>query len=256
MQITEQHQQLVETVIEFVRNEINPHVAEMEAQEAYPAHEVFKKLGALGLLGIKYEEEYGGLGLDFTYSLVMAEALGEANCGGVPLSIGVQTDMCTPALSRFGSACELKARILGAIDCWRPCWLHRRERAGRGSDVASLKTHAGSEGGDWVINGTKMWITNGLQADWCCLLANTSEGQVHKNKSLIIVPMDARGITRQKILKMGMNASDTAQLFIDNVRVPRRNLVGEEERVSFIRCCSSKKSASGAPRARCVCLTA
>ena len=99
---------------------------------------------------------------------------------------------------------------------------------GAGSDVASLKAHAGSEGGDWVINGTKMWITNGLQADWCCLLANTSEGQVHKNKSLIIVPMDAWGITRQKILKMGMNASDTAQLFIDNVRVPRRNLVGEE----------------------------
>ena len=129
MQITEQHQQLVETVIEFVRNEINPHIAEWEAQEAYPAHEVFKKLGALGLLGIKYEEEYGGLGLDFTYSLVMADALGEANCGGVPLSIGVQTDMCTPALSRFGSA-ELKREFL-APSIAGDLVVHRRERAGR-----------------------------------------------------------------------------------------------------------------------------
>jgi citronellyl-CoA dehydrogenase len=94
--------------------------------------------------------------------------------------------------------------------------------------VAALKTTARKDGDDYVINGSKMWITNGMQADWCCLLANTSEGPVHKNKSLIIVPMDAAGITRQKIHKIGMHSSDTAQLFFDNVRVPRRNLVGQE----------------------------
>ncbi|HQY77648.1 MAG TPA: acyl-CoA dehydrogenase, partial [Rhodoferax sp.] len=99
---------------------------------------------------------------------------------------------------------------------------------GGGSDVAALKTTATKDGGDYVINGSKMWITNGMQADWCCLLANTSEGPVHKNKSLIMVPMDAAGITRQKIEKIGMHSSDTAQLFFDNVRVPQKNLIGQE----------------------------
>jgi citronellyl-CoA dehydrogenase len=100
--------------------------------------------------------------------------------------------------------------------------------AGGGSDVAAIKTHARAEGADYVINGSKMWITNGLQADWCCLLANTSEGPAHKNKSLIVLPMDAKGISRQKIRKIGMDSSDTAQLFFDNVRVPRRNVIGQE----------------------------
>ncbi len=227
MQLTDQHRQLADTVVKFVQNEINPHVAEWEAAETFPAHEVFKKLGDLGLLGVKYEEKYGGLGLDFTYALTMAEALGECNCGGVPLAIGVQTDMCTPALARFGSD-ELKQQFLAPSIAGDVVGCLGVSEPGAGSDVASLKTRAQASDGDYVINGTKMWITNGLQADWCCLLANTSEGAVHHNKSLIVVPMDAKGITRQKILKLGMNASDTAQLFFDNVRVPRRYLIGEE----------------------------
>jgi citronellyl-CoA dehydrogenase len=99
---------------------------------------------------------------------------------------------------------------------------------GGGSDVAAVRTTARADGGDLVISGTKMWITNGMKADWCCLLANTSDGQPHRNKSLICVPMDAKGISRQKIRKIGMNSSDTAQLFFDEVRVPRRNVVGQE----------------------------
>jgi citronellyl-CoA dehydrogenase len=100
---------------------------------------------------------------------------------------------------------------------------------GGGSDVSAVKTTARKTGGDYAINGTKMWITNGLQADWCCLLANTSEeGSPHKNKSLIIVPMDAPGISKQKITKIGMHSSDTAQLFFDDVRVPQRHLIGQE----------------------------
>ncbi|MFT3815366.1 MAG: acyl-CoA dehydrogenase family protein [Acidovorax sp.] len=227
MEYTDQHRQISETVIRFVKNEINPHVAEWERAQAFPAHEVFKKLGDLGLLGIKYEEKYGGLALDFTYSLAMAEALGECDCGGVPLAIGVQTDMCTPALARFGSD-ELKEQYLAPAIAGEMVGCIGVSEPGAGSDVASLKTRAEASGGDYVINGTKMWITNGLQADWCCLLANTSDGPVHRNKSLIVVPMDAAGISKQKIDKMGMHASDTAQLFFDNVRVPRRNLIGEE----------------------------
>jgi citronellyl-CoA dehydrogenase len=229
MEITQEHKQLSETVVKFVQQEINPFVEEWEAQEHFPAHEVFKKLGDLGLLGVKYEEEYGGLGLDFTYSIVMAEALGVSNCGGVPLAIGVQTDMCTPALARHGSA-ELKSEFLAPTIAGDMVGCIGVSEPGAGSDVASMKLNAKVDVDDYVINGTKMWITNGLQADWCCLLANTSDGPVHKNKSLIVVPMDADGITKQKILKMGMNSSDTAQLFFDNVRVPRRHLIGEEGR--------------------------
>ena len=167
------------------------------------------------------------MGLDFSYSMVMAEALGECNGGGVPMAIGVHTDMCTPALARFGSD-ELKREFLAPSIAGDMVGCIGVSEVGGGSDVAAVKTTARKDGGDYLINGSKMWITNGMQADWCCLLANTSEGPVHKNKSLIIVPMDAAGITRQKIDKIGMHSSDTAQLFFDNVRVPQRNLIGQE----------------------------
>ncbi|MCX7156477.1 MAG: acyl-CoA dehydrogenase family protein [Rhodocyclales bacterium] len=227
MQFTSEHRQLSDTVSRFVKEELNPNVAAWEAAEGFPSHEVFKKLGNLGLLGVKYPQEYGGLGLDFSYSMVMAEALGDCTCGGVPMAIGVHTDMCTPALARFGTDAlkreflvpAIAGDVVGCIGVSEP---------GGGSDVAALKTTARKDGGDYVINGSKMWITNGMKADWCCLLANTSEGAPHKNKSLIMVPMDSKGISRSKIRKVGMNSSDTAQLFFDDVRVPQRNVVGQE----------------------------
>ncbi|GLS31339.1 acyl-CoA dehydrogenase [Mesorhizobium albiziae] len=227
MQFTSEHEQLRKTVAKFVETELNPYVDGWEEAEQFPAHDVFKKLGDLGLLGIKYDPRYGGLGLDFSYSMVMAEELGGVHCGGVPMAIGVHTDMSTPALNRFGSD-HVKRNFLApsiagdAVSCLGV------SEPGGGSDVAAVRTAARKDGDDYVISGTKMWITNGMQADWCCLLANTSEGAVHQNKSLIAVPMDARGITRQKIRKIGMNSSDTAQLFFDEVRVPRKNVIGEE----------------------------
>ena len=227
MQLTAEHRQIADTVERFIVHEVNPHVAAWEAAGEFPSHQVFKQLGDLGLLGLKYPEAFGGAGLDFSYSAVMAEALGVCACGGVPMAIGVQTDMATPALARFGSD-ELRRDYLApTIAGDMVACLGVSEPSG-GSDVAAVKTTARAEGGDWVINGTKMWITNGLKADWCCLLANTEEGPAHRNKSLIVLPMDAAGISKQKIHKIGMHSSDTAQLFFDNVRVPRRNLIGEE----------------------------
>jgi citronellyl-CoA dehydrogenase len=227
MQFTDQHTQLSDTVTKFVANEINPHVEEWERAEGFPAHALFKKLGDLGLLGVKYPEAYGGLGLDFSYSMVMAEALGNATCGGVPMAIGVHTDMCTPALARFGTD-ELRREYLAPAIAGDMVGCLGVSEPGGGSDVAAVKTTARKDGGDYVINGSKMWITNGLQADWCCLLTNTSEGSPHKNKSLIIVPLNAKGVSRQKIHKIGMHSSDTALLFFDDVRVPTRNLIGQE----------------------------
>ena len=227
MQFTEEHNQLRDTVAKFVANEINPYVEAWEKAEQFPAHELFKKMGDLGLLGLRWPEEYGGAGLDFSYALVFAEEIGLVNCGGVPMAIGVQTDMCTPALARFGSD-ELRREFLAPSIAGDYVGCLGVSEPGGGSDVAAVKTTARSDGDDYVISGSKMWITNGLQADWCCLLANTSDGKAHENKSLIVVPMDSPGIDKQKIDKIGMHSSDTAQLFFDEVRVPKRNRIGDE----------------------------
>jgi citronellyl-CoA dehydrogenase len=227
MQFTAEHENLRRTVARFVEMELNPHVEEWERTEEFPSHAIFKKLGDLGLLGIKYDPAYGGLGLDFSYSMVMAEELGLTHCGGVPMAIGVHTDMCTPALNRFGSehvkrnflAPSIAGDVVGCLGVSEPS---------AGSDVSAARTMARKDGDDYVITGQKMWITNGLKADWCCLLANTSDEAAHRNKSLICVPMDAKGITKQKIHKIGMHSSDTAQLFFDEVRVPQANVIGRE----------------------------
>jgi citronellyl-CoA dehydrogenase len=228
MQLTHEHEELKRNLKRFIDDEINPHVDEWEKAEIFPAHEVFKKLGNLGYLGLTKPEAYGGSGLDYSYSVVMAEALGHIKCGALPMAIGVQTDMCTPALARFGSdalcaeflAPAIAGDMVGCIGVSEP---------GAGSDVASVKTTARKDGDDYVINGGKMWITNSLQADWMCLLANTSEGPAHKNKSLIMVPMNTPGITvAKKIRKIGMMASDTGLIHFDDVRVPQRYRIGEE----------------------------
>ena len=228
MLFTPEHDKLRQTVRRFVEQEINPHVDEWEEAEIFPAHALFKKMGALGLLGINKPAEFGGLGLDYSYSVAFAEELGRCNCGGVPMAIGVQTDMATPALARYGSDALRKEYLEPTIAGELVCSIGVSE-PGAGSDVAGVKTTAKKDGGDYVINGTKMWITNGMQSDWICLLANTGEGKVHENKSLLVVPMNAKGVTRaKKLKKLGMWASDTAQIFFEDVRVPQRNLIGGE----------------------------
>ncbi len=228
MLFSQEHLELQRTVRKFIEQEINPHVDEWEDAEIFPAHEVFKKMGDLGLLGITKPTEYGGLGLDYTYAFAFAEALGHCTCAGIPMAIGVQTDMATPALARYGSD-ALKKEFLAPTIAGDMVAAIGVSEPGAGSDVAGLKTTARKDGDDYIINGTKMWITNGMQADWICLLANTSDGKPHMNKSLIVVPMNAKGVNRaKKIKKIGMNASDTAQIFFDNVRVPQSNRIGQE----------------------------
>ena len=189
---------------------------------------MFRKLGKLGLLGLTKPEAYGGAGLDYSYSVVMAETLGHVRCGAVPMAIGVQTDMATPALARFGSDALRREFLAPAIAGDAVACIGVSE-PGAGSDVSAIRTTARKDGGDYVINGAKMWITNSLQADWMCLLANTSDGAAHKNKSLIVVPMVTPGITKaRKIRKIGMMASDTGLIHFDDVRVPQANRIGEE----------------------------
>ena len=233
MHYSHEHREIQKTLQRFIAQEINPHVDAWEEAEIFPAHEVFKRLGQLGLLGLTKPEAYGGAGLDYSYSEAMAEALGHIECGGVPMAIGVQTDMATPALARFGSE-ELKREFLvPAIAGDMVACIGVSEPAA-GSDVSGIKSRARKDGGDYVITGQKMWITNSLQADWMCMLVNTGEGPVHRNKSLVIVPMREHGKLRpgievaRKIRKIGMNSSDTGLIHFDEVRVPQRYRICEE----------------------------
>jgi citronellyl-CoA dehydrogenase len=228
MKFTDEHLQLRRTVREFAEKEINPHCEAWEKAGAFPAHEVFKKAGRLGMLGINKPEAYGGMGLDYSYQAVATEELGNCNGGSLPMALGVQTDMATPALARWGSH-ELKQEFLApAIAGDVVCSIAVSEASG-GSDVAAIKTVAKKDGADYVINGSKMWITNAVHADWLCLLVNTGDGPVHMNKTLVVVPTKLEGLTiGAKIDKLGMRASDTCPVFFEDVRVPQRNRIGEE----------------------------
>ena len=228
MHFTDEHKMLRDSLRQLIDEEINPHVEEWEEQQLFPAHELFKTLGDAGFLGITRPEEYGGGGLDWSYAMVMAETLGHIHCGGIPMAIGVHTDMCTPALAEFGSE-ELKQQFLAPSIAGDVVGCLGVSESGAGSDVASIRTTARKDGDDYVIRGEKMWITNGWQADWMCALVNTGDGAPHKNKSLVVIPLDAKGVERsRKLEKLGMWSSDTAQLFFDDVRIPQRYLIGEE----------------------------
>ncbi|MGE0153765.1 MAG: acyl-CoA dehydrogenase family protein [Reyranellaceae bacterium] len=228
MQFTPEHEELRRTWRTLIERDINPYMDEWEKDGIFPAHEVFKKLGNAGLLGVDKPVEYGGAGLDFSYVMVSAEELGLVNGGSVPMAIGVQMAMATPALARFGSD-EVRREFLAPSISGDYVACLGVSEVGAGSDVASIKTTARRDGGDYVINGGKMWTTSGTQADWICLLANTGDGAVHTNKTLICVPMKTKGVQiARKLDKLGMRASDTAQIFFDDVRVPAKNRIGEE----------------------------
>src|SRR5258707_3905522 len=222
MLFTADHDEPRRLLQKFIAAEINPFVDEWEKADIFPAHKLFKKLGDLGFLGLNKPVEFGGQGLDYSFALMMAEELGAITCGGVPMAIGVQTDMATPALARFGSD-EARREFLAPAIAGDAVACIGGSEPGAGSDVASIKTQARSDGDDYVINSGQMWITHGVQADWICLLANTSEGHAHPNKSLICVPMKTRSVqVARKLDKLWLSSSATAQIFSDDDRVPQR----------------------------------
>ncbi|XP_027194165.2 putative acyl-CoA dehydrogenase 6 [Dermatophagoides pteronyssinus] len=223
-----EHDELRKTCNRIIEKDINPFVNEWEAKGMYPAHEVFKKLANAGLFGITRDPEYNGHGLDYSYSVAFFEELANINCGGITTSIMVHTDMSLPALVNFGSD-ELKREFLApSLSGDYVACVGVSEPSG-GSDVAALRSYARRDGDDLIINGSKMWITNGAQADFMTMLVNTSHGPVHRNKSLVIVPLKSPGVTvARKIDKIGLRSSDTAEIFFDNVRVPYRYIIGEE----------------------------
>lgn len=225
---TQEHEEFRQMVRRFVENEITPHVDTWEEQRLFPAHELFKKMGDLGLLGLSYPEQYGGGGVDYWFNVVLLEELGKAGCAGVPMGIAVHTDMATPALAESGSE-ELKQRYLVPAIAGDMVSAIAVSEPEAGSDVAAIRTRADSDGDDYLINGSKMWITNGTQADFLTLLARTSDERGFRGMSLIVVPTDAPGFSvSRKLEKLGNHSSDTAILSFDDVRVPKSNRIGQE----------------------------
>lgn len=222
------HEQFRSSVQRFVANEINPQVEAWEAAGRFPAHQLFRQMGELGFLGVYKPERWGGVGLDFRYLMILGEELGAIRCGALPMAIGVQVAMATPALAQFGSD-ELRDEFLAPSLSGEAVAAIGVSEVGAGSDVNSIRTFARRDGDDYVIDGGKMWTTNGAQADWVCILANTSPDGGHRGKSLFCVPTKLPGFTVARTLdKLGMRASDTAQLFLEDVRIPARYRIGEE----------------------------
>lgn len=225
---TQDHEMVRRAVRDFVNKEINPYVDAWEEAGIAPLKKLFKKMGTLGFLGIRYDPKYGGQGLDYWYETVFLEELGHIKALGLAVAITVQTNMATPAIDEFGSEFlkqtylkpAIEGKKVGAIAVTEP---------GAGSDVAALATTAERTGDHYVINGSKMYITNGTQADFYTLLARTSEDPGYHSFSLFVVPADLPGVeVSRKLEKLGVWISDTAELFFDQVKVPADHMIGRE----------------------------
>jgi citronellyl-CoA dehydrogenase len=224
---TDEHQIFRKTLRDLFEREIEPHVDNWEAARTFPAHELFPKLGAVGLLGLEYETAYGGMGADHSFTVVAGEEMGRISCGGIPMAMAVQMSMATPALARYGSD-ELKAKYLAPSIRGELVASIAVTEPDAGSDVAGIRTRAVRDGDEWVINGAKLYITTGTQSDWLCLLARTSDEPGYRGMSLIVVPTAIDGVVvSRKLEKLGMWSSDTAELSFSDVRVPVSNTIGE-----------------------------
>ncbi len=226
MQFTDEHRQFRKVVRDFFEREINPHVDEWEELGSMPLHEIFKQMGDLGFLGLEYEPEFGGQGADHLFTVVLAEEAGRAHNGSIGMALGVQVDMATPSLALYGTPEQKTKFLVPALGGDQVCGVAVTE-PDAGSDVAGIKTRAVRDGDEWVINGSKMYITNGLQADWLCMLVRTSDEGGYEGMSQIIVETATPGFeVSQKLDKFGMRASDTGLLSFTDMRVPVSNTIG------------------------------
>jgi len=219
------HQAFRQVVRKFVQTELVPRAREFDRMGRFDKA-LYPKMGALGLLGIRYDPTWGGQGLDYSYHAVFLEELALCDNAGVAMGISVQTDMATPALHRFGSDDLKRKYLVPAIRGEQVAAIAVTE-PGAGSDVAGIRTRAVRDGDHWVINGSKIYITNAATADWLCLLAVTDPDAGYAGFTQIIVPTDAKGFSYRLLDKIGNKGSDTGLLFFDDVRVPVSNTIGE-----------------------------
>jgi alkylation response protein AidB-like acyl-CoA dehydrogenase len=220
-----EHDQLRETIRAFAQRELAPHADEWE-RDTFPDW-VFRRMGALGFLGLDKPEEYGGQGGDYYAALVLAEEIVHSRSGGLGLAISVQTDMALPPILAFGTEEQKQEWAVPAISGQKILSLGITE-PDAGSDVAGIRTRAVRDGDDWVINGSKTYITNGERSDVIVLLTKNDPDAGYDGFTVFLVPMDAPGVVReQKLDKLGMRASDTSLLAFQDVRVPADAVLGD-----------------------------
>lgn len=226
MEFTPEHDLFRKSVRTFLQREVGPHVDEWEEAGIMPLHDIFSKMSAAGFLGLEYDPAYGGQGADHSFTVVFGEEMGRMP-NSIAMATGVQTDMATPSLAKYGSD-ELKRNYLVPALTGDAVVSIAVTEPDAGSDVAALRTRADRDGDMWVINGTKLYITNSIQADWLCLLARTSDDGGPRGMSQIIVPTNTPGFSvSRKLNKLGNRASDTAELAFVDVRVPVSNTIGD-----------------------------
>ncbi len=225
---TEEHAMIRETVKRFARNEIAPHSVEWDHAGSFP-RELFKKGADLGLFGIRIDSEWGGSEQDWWASAAYMEGMSYSENGGVNMAFMVQSDLTTPALQELGTREQKEEFLKPAVAGDLIASLGISEPGG-GSDVAAIKTHARIDGGDLVISGQKLWITNGTRCDFIVLAVRTAEDR-HKGISFVLFPTKTKGFSvGKKLDKVGMLSSDTAELFFDECRIPKRYVLGEMNR--------------------------
>ena len=223
----EEHAALRKTVRDFALNRLAPHREEWDKARAWPAREVFKEMADLGLLGIRFPEKYGGLGLDWWYTAAYVEELCQARNGGVVMSTLVQTDMATPVLAEIGTHEQCEEFLVPVISGDYVAALGITE-PGCGSDVAGIRTTARKDGDDFIINGSKTFITNANIADFIVLAVRTGDDG-HFGISLVLFPTKTKGFSvGRKLDKLGTHSIDSSEIHFDNCRIPQRYLLGQE----------------------------
>src|SRR5262245_3897813 len=222
---TEEHEALRESIRAFVDRELAPHAEEWE-ETTFP-DSVFRRMGELGFLGLSMPEAYGGQGGDYYCNLVLAEELSRSHSGGLAMGLAVHTDMATPPILQFGTEAQKQAYLVPSIRGEKISCLGITE-PDAGSDVAGIRTRAVRDGDEWVINGSKTYITNGHRADYIVLVTKTDAEAGYDGFTLFVLDMDAPGVIREERLrKLGMHASDTALLAFQDVHVPAEALLGQ-----------------------------
>jgi acyl-CoA dehydrogenase len=222
---SDEHEALRESIRRFVLAELRPHAAEWERARHFP-DSVFGQFARHGFLGLKYDEAYGGQGGDYVHEAVLAEEMAHCGSGGVAAGIGAHVNIATPPIAKFGTEEQKQRYLVPAIAGEKIAALAITE-PDAGSDVASIKTRATRVDGGWVVNGSKMFITNGVRAHfWVTAVKTTGEGGHHGISFLVVDRQD--GVSASPIEKLGWHASDTALMSFDDVFVPEENLLGRE----------------------------
>jgi acyl-CoA dehydrogenase len=229
----EEHEELRQSIRRFVAKELRPHATQWEDEEWFP-NEVFHKLAAVGFLGLKYPEEYGGQGGDYVHDAVFTEELARCGSGGLAAGIGAHTSIATPPVWKFGTEDQKQRFLIPAIRGEKIGALGITE-PGAGSDVAGIHTHARRVEGGFVVNGSKTFITNGVRADFLVTAVKTTQEGGHHGLSFLILERDMEGYSvSKKLEKLGWRASDTAELAFQDVFVPDENLLGEEHKGFYL----------------------